>query len=501
MDLTFQNKTVTYLKPVMRELRTQEQTQELIVPDSFPDVGRIVSCSAQATLRGKECSTGSVVISGAVQAVCLYEPETEGGAKSLEAYLPFTVRMDSPGVSPSVQVVTRLRVKSCEARMLNSRKVILRILIACLAEGYEQTEQTLCEVQDAPPELQQKLREYTLILPRQTGEKSFSMTEEADIPEEKPAASRIVLCTMLPGITEKKMVGGKALFKGKLLCACLYQTEDGLFESVTQQFPFSQFCEMSEEESEAELAVDPILTGFDAQITAEGRRLVISADITAQCLASDAQVVTVCEDAYVTKGELKPVWTEYDFSCRLDRQQMSATVRRNLEAHGKGVLWSDFWLDFPETEQNGDTVRISAPTEIQAVYYDEEGRLQAVRAKAEAECESALHADALCVVSNALTADSYVLLGASGAEARVDTEVCMASFAPEALRTLSGGQIEEKTDGAAEKPVVILKVISARRSVWDLAKEYGTSVEAIRAANGSLHTEAEAGELLLIPKC
>ena len=68
MELSFQTLPMRYLGNPIQGSQTQEQTAEVIVPDSCPDVARIVYTSASVIVRGKECRTGSVLVSGGIRA-------------------------------------------------------------------------------------------------------------------------------------------------------------------------------------------------------------------------------------------------------------------------------------------------------------------------------------------------------------------------------------------------------------------------------------------------
>ena len=75
MELSFETRPVRYLGHILHETGRQEETAEVIVPDSCPDVERVVFASASALLRGTECRAGSVLISDRIRASALCDPE------------------------------------------------------------------------------------------------------------------------------------------------------------------------------------------------------------------------------------------------------------------------------------------------------------------------------------------------------------------------------------------------------------------------------------------
>ena len=54
MELEFERKQIPCLRTLLRQLQTQEQTQELRVSEGMPDIGRVLCAWGQPILRGKE---------------------------------------------------------------------------------------------------------------------------------------------------------------------------------------------------------------------------------------------------------------------------------------------------------------------------------------------------------------------------------------------------------------------------------------------------------------
>ena len=67
MEFAFEEKTVSHLQLLAEEWLRQEETAELIVPDSEPDAAEVLDCFASCVVRSKECQAGSVLISGGIQ--------------------------------------------------------------------------------------------------------------------------------------------------------------------------------------------------------------------------------------------------------------------------------------------------------------------------------------------------------------------------------------------------------------------------------------------------
>ena len=71
MDLKFDKERFSYLKCIMQDVRYQEETGEVIVPDSYPDIQSIICANAEAVIRGKDCREGSITLSGGIKGMII----------------------------------------------------------------------------------------------------------------------------------------------------------------------------------------------------------------------------------------------------------------------------------------------------------------------------------------------------------------------------------------------------------------------------------------------
>ena len=78
-------------------------------------------------------------------------------------------------------------------------------------------------------------------------------------------------------------------------------------------------------------------------------------------------------------------------------------------------------------------------------------------------------------------------------------EIWVQCCSREKLRTLCGGEIEE-TEPDENRPTLILRSVGDEKSLWDIAKAYGTTMEEIRQANELEEGALPGNTMLLIPR-
>ena len=96
MEISFENRKLPYLNTVMRQLQTQEQTQQVRLSDTMPDVDKVLMGWGQILLRGKEWRGNVVQVSGGVKAWVAYLPADGTPIQCVETWMPFQMKWEIP---------------------------------------------------------------------------------------------------------------------------------------------------------------------------------------------------------------------------------------------------------------------------------------------------------------------------------------------------------------------------------------------------------------------
>ena len=500
MELAFEQIQCSCLQRAAHMALTQEQTQELIIPDSMPDAARTLMCYAVPELQSKTSRTGSLLVSGNLRTSCLYADET-GAVQLLRSDLPFSVQLENSALQETTQCVLQCSVRSADSRLINSRKVLLRIGVLVQADGYEPDTRTLAQVQGAPACLQMRCETYRDLVPAEIGECAVQVSEELQLPEGKAPIDRMVSCQVQAALTEQSLHGDKVLFKGTAYVHLSYLDEAGGVGTAVLPVPFSQYCQLQKSYDGQQARVTLCLTGVQLEpVSADGgQKLLFGAGFAAQCMALEEQELTVCTDAYATKGAFTPQWTGQDWIMHLDTQTLREPVRQTFEQEAAVVLDSRIYPDAPTTERVEGGVVIHVPLRADVLYRDAGGAVQAAVFRTEATCRTELRENGLCDAQLQLQPEGYLAAGGGGIELRCDALFQLQSYVRQKLQSLSGGTLEQQTERGGSRPSVIICRCADRQELWQLAKQYRTTAHAIEAANHLTQPEVEAGRLLLIP--
>ena len=196
-------------------MASQEETAETVVPDSLPDVGRIVGCWGVPVIRSKEWRQNGMGASGGISAWVLYVPEEGGPARQVSVYLPFTVKWEFPPTEQEGQMRVSCRLRSIDARMVNSPKDF-GPGVPWPAKGRHTAPGQAVFYTPARPSQGAggAAAAPAPAAPTELTEKSFLLDEELELPGGAPAVREMVSHQVRPMVTDAKVLGEKAVFKG-----------------------------------------------------------------------------------------------------------------------------------------------------------------------------------------------------------------------------------------------------------------------------------------------
>ena len=498
MELVFQEKQVQYLNRILHETVSMEQTADLIVPDSMSDVDRVVDAFATALVRTQECSATGVFAEGVAQTGIIFVG-ADGNVQHISAQIPFSVRRELPSMQENCTLQCKCAVRSVDARALNSRKLLVRVGISCMLTAYAPGECTCYDLPEAAANLQLKRREFPLTVPVGLGEKNFVLNEELELPNSKPLIERLLKCVYQTQLAEQKIVGDKAVFKGNLRVHALYESMEEKLVSFEWNVPFSQYATLPQEFEDGDLQTELGLMSAETEADLQANRLLLSAQLLAQCTVFGRKKLTIIDDAFCTDAELEPQYRPCEMVGILDRQ----TLRENAalssdEAVGNVV---DAWV-YPEDadrRRTDENVRLEVPLNCNILYYDEDGALQGKTLRPSVQVETALCEQGNCNVTQIDSGEIFCDAAGGTLRVRVPVAMTLESSATHRFNAVTGGEITQSPSKEERSPSLILRRLDEDEELWHIAKACRTPMQSILEANGLQDETVPAGTMLLIP--
>jgi hypothetical protein len=497
VEVIFKDEQLRCLNRRSCPLQEQEQTQEVKLPDSMPDIGSVLNCWGQVLLRSKEWHNDFVSISGGVMVWVLYKPEDGTEPRTVEGWLPFQCKWNLGALEREGVILAEPKIRIVDARSTSARKFIVRCSVGVGAEVLNQDNVHIYTPGELPKDVQLLHATYPLELPTEAGEKTFSMEEELSLPASQPSAVKLLYYSLRPEITDQRVLSDKVVFRGKAMLHILYQDVQGKLYSWDQDLPFSQFAELDRalgEEATADLT--PVTTNLELELGEDGM-LRMKAGLVAQYVVYDRRMVEVIQDAYSPRRKLELHTQMLQLPAVLERGHRSIRLEQSLEIYPSRVVDMGIWEDNLHFRRIADQITVELPYACQILFYDDSDKLQNAIARGSQEWNMEAGEDSGFSGSVTGIASPQILVNPEGATICTDTEVCILSVSQNGIPMVTGidlGELEEPDPG---RPSLLLRK-AANDSLWELAKRCNSTVDAICRANGITQLP-EGDPYLLIP--
>lgn len=496
MEIGLGMDTMLYFRKLTDAVYDHEETMELVVPDTLPDVSYVSDAVGTVVLRTKEARADSMLASGTVQGCVLYMPEGESSPRAIEVNVPWSFTADCAGLDTAGRVSVHAELTGLEARIINSRKIVVRASLAVAVKAYMTAEASWCA--DAQGGAEVLIKEHRLTAASDVSEKTFSLTETAEIPASRPPIGRILGCRAEMTETCVRSVGRRLILSGNAEIEIIYTAQmSGELAGAQITLPYTQTLELLGDEEGTDCEAVVMATGVYVKENSASEETVHTVSVelgaVAQLTVRRETVISCVADLYSTGCATE---TDVDL-CRIDAMTSCGSCTMSLrETLGcderiKGVLSCCVTAGRPSAD--GSSLRV--PVRIKVLCTAENGRPVSVEGRAEltSDCD-AVRGDSISVSVSGAAA----VLTPGGVEVSASVAACIRRFCETEVRYISAAR-EVPDEDTAPRPSIIVTRMGSDDDLWSIAKRYRTSRDSIRRANG-LDAEAEAapGEMLII---
>lgn len=496
MQLQFEKQVISCLQTVKRELQSQEQTQEVRVSDGMPDIGSIIGSWGQVILRGKEWQGDGMTVSGGTMTWTLYQPEGGGVPQLVESWLPFQFRWSLPQTQQDGTIFACPVLCSVDARTLSSRKMMLRTNVSILGWAMVKQEQAYFAPAEVPADVQLRREQYHMELPVEAGEKAFALEETLQLPPSAPPVEQPLYFTLQPEITEEKMLGDKVVFRGNALLHMLYRTTDGGEYTWDFDLPFTQYSELDAEYGDdARILLWPCVTALETDWDAE--RLQVKAGLVCQYRISRRQPVDVATDVYSPRRAVEPVMRDLQLPSILESRVQPVHLKQSAPVDGMRLVDTQCLPQSVRIHQTGEAASLELPGRFQMLYYDMDGNLRSASQKWEEKLTMPVGDGAAIEATLWPAGKTQGNLMSGSAALSSDWKLLTETRSDTAIPMITALELGELQQPDPRRPSIILRR-AGDQSLWELAKQHGSSVESICSAN-QLEEEPDNSRMLLIP--
>lgn len=465
--------SIHYYDKRLARISTCSETADSIVPDTFPDIGRIVCAYGTAAVRDQTPQSGRLLASGMVQVVVLYEPEKGDGLRRLSVPVSFAHIEECDGIDAETVCMVRCQVAAVDVVAVNSRKLNVKVQLCFFIEGYCQTQ---CEITEGTQEKHVELLSETQTVTLTEQVRTYPITVLDDVSMQDAEGLSILHANCTLRSSECRAMRGKIVLKGEAEVQCLAMQEDDAVRVLSNTTPFTQILEMPEVEEQDVVCAQLAVREIDSRIEPDG---LLSYTVSVTALITVRRTKTLCriKDLYLPGQTLQMSEEKTTLHSMPPSVSFTAEASETLQTaqHVAHIISAEAICCSAKHSAKGD-LQITAA--IQVLYLSDEQQLYAV--------SRLVPLTMPCLVAGELSDISLTVRVSAAGETGVMCNVTAAGMATAEERvafrhitSLEEGEAQQKAADAT----LLLRYIQEEQQLWEIAKDCGTTMEEIRRVN------------------
>ena len=482
-----------YYAPMCARHTTFTETTDTIVPDTEPDIGRILCAFGTISVKDELPQTDRILISGIVHVVVLYRPDGQEGIRFLQIPLSFAHIEETQGISAEQPCFVRCHLQRVSARAVNSRKVSVTGEIGLEIDLYQQKKTAVTEKLEADgADLQVRYGTKPVSLLQNVLTREYTVLDDVEVPGAQGMKLVHAQGIMLPVTCQPEHA--QISLSGEVQLHLLLLDDTGKLQSMTHNVPYTQVLEAPDITDNLPITVRLALRSLDCMLREEG---VLSVGVCVRALIQQRkeQTLQTIEDLYHLKKQLE--------ISEDSAELYDDAVPQNYQAESMAQIT----LTYPATEilltEGVCTVLDQENMKLQicVLYLDDTGNLWG-------EMQDTMVPLTLGPIAYTQLQDLTVHLSTAlsterDLQLRVSVNGTVLCGGDTAIRDITGLTAEQDREPIDKSgTTLILRYIQAPTALWDIAKQYASTVSEIQNANAlPEHTEQASETMLLIPIC
>jgi len=311
---------VEYIRDVLKvdQVIGQEMSQvlvegDVIVPESKPDIGKILDVGGTVVLNSKEVIQDRLMVEGEVRYNILYTgQEDDQLIDNLEAETGFTHYIEIPGAKPNMMSMLKWEVEHVEYEIVNSRKLNIKAVLHLDGRISSVVQLEVVQGFKDMPEVQVLKDGIEGISSREQGSSQAIVREDLELEDGLPSIQQILKKDAYVRLKEKQVADNRVTVRGdihiKILYSCADENEP--IQHISYDMPFAHSIDImgayqgmncNENVWVQELFVEP-----REDINGELRILSIEAVIWAEAQVFEVERREVLVDAYCPGMVMEP---------------------------------------------------------------------------------------------------------------------------------------------------------------------------------------------------
>lgn len=490
-----------------------EQTAELpidadfTVADYLGEIKRVLKCSITPYVEAKQIGTNTLTVTGTALITVLYLDPTDR-LHTAEQEIPFQKTLEAGKAldNGSCEVYSDAVTHTCRA--VTERRFSVKGAIRL--EARITTIQKTPIVSDIDSDCFEQLRgEAPATLPLGIAEKSLIVDEELHLPENMPAAERILRSEAGACITDCKIVSNKVMVKGNAKITVIYCSAEQTLQKHTVSLPFNQIIDLVGItelcDCEARVSVCGLNVSTRTAQNGECRSFMAVCKLLITAAARCNDQVPVLFDLYSTRYPIEIGKNDVTFTRIIRQSDERFLCKKRIPLPGDGdrqIL--DLWCQMKNTGARGDAagIIVGGGLTVSALTRAADGTIDLFERVIDFEYPISLEGERFsptCRPEIDILSSDHTVIGAGEIELQVELMIRATVYDTATITLITDVAVDESKPIAASA-ALIAYFADQGENVWEISKSFLANRSELLELNHISEDVIERPKMLLIPR-
>lgn len=480
---------------------------DVVIPDTKPDILSAVNMTGNVCIYKKEILEGKIRLDGNVNIYLMYMADSQNSRiRGFNTSIDFTEILDFPGIQPNMILDEEIVIKNIECKVLNGRKVNLKVMLDVKADVFSNEKEELVKEINNIEDIQAQIT--LLKLNSLVGQNmSKALAKETLIIDDTDMLEEILNVDFNIINKDTKISYNKILAKADIEIRILYLTEEGRIKSIEETIPVMGFIDIAGVAEDNICDVSYKLKNVLIKPNnKEEHSINVEIEFEISARAFERKEISIIQDMYSPsrnlefkenkintivnmrntddtiniKEKLKLDDSEYRKICDV---QVKPLINDTSILKDRAIIDGDIEVNFLLTNSIEDNI-ITLNKKIPFNYTQEIEGLKE---------NSKMNTSIVPKFREFITDDTEIT-------AKIDLELNTNSYNLETVNVID--DIEETEDGEEHPYSMVIYFVKPGDTLWKIAKKYKSTVNDIARINELENPDKiNVGMQLFIPKC
>jgi len=503
MAMNIEKQMMVLNKVVARNTQVTWVEQDILVPDTKPDVMKIIQVEAIPFIGNVEVVDSGIRVTGEITYYIIYRAMDKDKTRGISMTYPFSQTINVPDAKKGMNARVVADVRNIIYSLPNERKVSIKTELLFRYAITDKSDVELIQGITGSEDIETKNSQDVFYNVISTKQEVLDAKEDIVIPENVPGIGEILRVSSNITNTDYKVSYNKILVKGDINVELLY-LEKGETENIftyTVTVPFTGMIEFDNISENYRFDIKYVLRNLEI-VMGDNNMLTISGEVIADAIMFEEKKVDYVNDFYSTNSKLNYDKSEVAVIKNKETVNKQINVKDNIGITDdkNKILAYNVGLSHLNSKISGSNLYVDGPLKVMITFENKEtGMVDSKIYDMLVDTTVALgkDVDEDNVEVDITVENKMVTVQNGNIEANIILNVKAEIENIDKITII--GNIEEENLNPEEFDSMYMYIVKKGDNLWSIAKKYKTTVDKIANINNIVdENKIDMGQKLLI---